>query len=347
MKKTVNYTNPRIRCFLFVIATLFVASCTKKQSIKDEAELSNFLSGKSLEVIRNSPIGSNSNGYYDGLYPSEGFVSSWTSNPTDTVNWKTRIYFKNNECGIMYSNFIGYPTSYKIYKMQNSETKKLNSDPYYYSLKTVINDCDSLEIIFDMYGQCLFAESKIFDVTVNEAFQRYYTATYPTVAMEPFDNYSKELKWLNYRKVTRVNLKFDNSHSSYDWNIKDPRMVPEKIEYDGYPDAEYRVNDQIVALSDWKETDPEGVYIRMQFKGKETSLKLIKEESDSIKEVFANDNFRVSFTTKRYGECAGEGQQYIFGDVVIELNGKQNVLEFKSTTSNCQDPKCKEIGNGL
>ena len=127
----------------------------------------------------------------------------------------------------------------------------------------------------------------------------------------------------------------------------DPNLIPQPIEYDGYPGAEYRIDGNIIALDEYIETDPSGFYLRMQFKGEKIVLNHLQSESDSLTDVFSNESYKVTFATEKYGECADEGSQEIFGKVTIKFHDKVNVLDFKSATSRCQDPKCKEIGNGM
>jgi hypothetical protein len=329
-----------IIAFLFTSIALLISSCSKAPIIKDDADLMKYLSGKCIQVIRDEQLKE-----YDlGLYPFEGAVKELKG---DSTSSKIRFYFKDTECGLQYQNYIGIPTVYRIEKVQNIGDNKINDDTYYFRLHINVNDNDSVLVSIDMYGQCLFAESKIFDISVNDAFIRYNNNAFPNTPATPFDNYSKEQRWLNYRKVTRVNIKYDNAPSSFDWNVKDPRMIPERIEYDGYPGAEYRIDGNIIALDEYIETDPSGFYLRMQFKGEKVVLNHLQSESDSLTDVFSNESYKVRFVTEKYGECAGEGKQEIFGKVTIKYNNKLNVLDFQSSTIYCQDPRCKEIGNGL
>jgi hypothetical protein len=45
-------------------------------------------------------------------------------------------------------------------------------------------------------------------------------------------------------------------------------LIPQEVEYDGKPGFAYSMNDEIIVLDDYKETDPKGNYIRMKIKNK-------------------------------------------------------------------------------
>lgn len=127
----------------------------------------------------------------------------------------------------------------------------------------------------------------------------------------------------------------------------DAGLVPEPVDYDGKPEIEYVINEQIVGLDQYLECDPNEYYLRMKFKGKLVILHFLKSQSDSLKQVFSNGDYLVTFLTEKYGACAGEGKQYITGKATIESYGKTNTLDFESFTPYCQNPVCRGLGNGI
>ena len=54
-------------------------------------------------------------------------------------------------------------------------------------------------------------------------------------------------------------------------------LLPQSIDYDGKPDLEYTINNEIIALDSYDENDYEGSYIRMKLNDKEVILKMQKQ----------------------------------------------------------------------
>ncbi len=128
--------------------------------------------------------------------------------------------------------------------------------------------------------------------------------------------------------------------------ILNKKLVPQEIEYDGKPDIEYTMNNKIIVLDSYSETDKEGRYIRMKLNNKEVILKMQKKNFSKTKRVYANNEFTVTFYQIVYGACAGEGTQELTGKLLIESKTEQNTINFEGADTLFSSKKCQEIGNG-
>jgi hypothetical protein len=123
-------------------------------------------------------------------------------------------------------------------------------------------------------------------------------------------------------------------------------LIPQEIEYDGKPELEYTMNDKIIVLDSYSETDFEGKYIRMKLNNKEVTLKMQKMASSKERRVYSNSEFTVTFFDILYGECAGEGAQYLTGKLLIESKTEQNTINFRGSDTLYSSKKCQDMGNG-
>lgn len=130
-------------------------------------------------------------------------------------------------------------------------------------------------------------------------------------------------------------------------NLKSNKvLVPQEIELDGKPWLSYSYNSKTIALDYFNEKDSKGTYLRMKLQGKEVYLKMDKQKLVKTKRVFSNENYTVTFYEIIYGDCAGEGSQYISGKLLIQTKTDQNILNFKGSDSFFSSKKCQEMGNG-
>ena len=123
-------------------------------------------------------------------------------------------------------------------------------------------------------------------------------------------------------------------------------LIPQEIDYDGKPELEYKMNNKIIVLNSYNETDNEGMYIRMKIKNKEVILKLEKKNLTKSKRVYFNNDYTITFYDTIYGTCAGEGAQNVTGKILIESKTEKNTIIFKGSDALYSSKKCKEIGNG-
>jgi hypothetical protein len=124
------------------------------------------------------------------------------------------------------------------------------------------------------------------------------------------------------------------------------KLVPQEIDYDGKPELEYTINNKIIALDSYSETDNEGSYLRMKFNNKEVILKMQKKNSSKIKRVYSNNEYTITFYDIVYGACAGEGAQNVTGKLLIQSKTEQNTVIFKGSDALYSSKKCQGIGNG-
>lgn len=123
------------------------------------------------------------------------------------------------------------------------------------------------------------------------------------------------------------------------------QLIPQKIDYDGKPELTYTINNNIIALDSYSDTDNEGKYIRMKFINKEVKLRMQKNNTSKTKRVYSNNEFTITFYDIVYGTCAGEGAQNLSGKLLIESSSKQNILNFKGSDTMYSSKKCQDIGN--
>lgn len=123
-------------------------------------------------------------------------------------------------------------------------------------------------------------------------------------------------------------------------------MIPQEIDFDGIPELEYTINNKIIALDSYVESDEEGKYIRMKINNNEVLLKMQKNNSSNVKRVFSNDEYTVTFFDVIYGSCAGEGAQNVTGKLLIESKKEKNTITFKGFDKFYSSKKCQGIGNG-
>jgi hypothetical protein len=124
------------------------------------------------------------------------------------------------------------------------------------------------------------------------------------------------------------------------------KLLPQEINYDGKPDLEYTMNNKMIALDSYSETDSEGIYIRMKFNNKEMILKLQKNKTSKIKRVYTNNVYTVTYYNIILGACAGEGMQEVTGKLLIESKTEYNIINFKGHDALYSSKKCQAVGNG-
>lgn len=124
------------------------------------------------------------------------------------------------------------------------------------------------------------------------------------------------------------------------------KLIPQEIEYNDKPEMEYMMNDKVIALDAFKETDPNANYIRMKINNKIMLLKWQKTNFTKFKRVFSNSEYIVTFFDILYGECTGEGTQAVTGKLRIESKTEFNIVNFKGSDAYFSSKKCQEIGNG-
>jgi hypothetical protein len=123
-----------------------------------------------------------------------------------------------------------------------------------------------------------------------------------------------------------------NSTSNDNKNLSlNTKLIPQEIEYDGKPSIEYTINNKIIALDSYSETDTEGEYIRMKFNNKEVILKMQKKNSSKAKEVYSNTEYTVAFYDIVEGYVGEEGSVDVSGKLLIESKTEQNTINFKGT----------------
>ena len=124
------------------------------------------------------------------------------------------------------------------------------------------------------------------------------------------------------------------------------KLIPQEIEYDGKPDLYYTMNNKIIVLDSYSETDSEGKYIRMKLNNKEIILKMQKKKSSKAKRIYSNNEYAVTFYDIIYGACAGEGGQNVTGKILIESKTEKNIINFKGSDALYSSKKCQGMGNG-
>lgn len=125
------------------------------------------------------------------------------------------------------------------------------------------------------------------------------------------------------------------------------KLIPQEIENDGIPVLEYIMNNKIIVLDSFSETDKEGdQFIRMKINNETIRLKMQKTNFTKFKRVFSNSEYIVTFFDIIYGECMGEGTQAVTGKLRIETKTEFNIINFKGSDAYFSSKKCQEIGNG-
>lgn len=124
------------------------------------------------------------------------------------------------------------------------------------------------------------------------------------------------------------------------------KLVPQEIQFDGKPELIYEINNKMIALDFYSETDYEGNYIRMKLNNKEVKLKMEKKITSKAKRVYSNNQYTVTFYDIVYGTCAGEGAQNLTGKLLIQSKTEQNTVVFKGSDALYSSKKCQEVGNG-
>ncbi|WP_129020484.1 hypothetical protein [Edaphocola flava] len=142
---------------------------------------------------------------------------------------------------------------------------------------------------------------------------------------------------MKYKHILSLSIAVCMSISAFAKTIN-KALVPQTISYDGMPELEYKVSNKLVALDD------ESGNIRMKIKGREYTLKL-EQGSTSIKRVYSNSYYRVTFFNIAFGKCSGEGGQYITGKLKIETTTEENTVAFNGFDALFSSKKCKDAGN--
>jgi hypothetical protein len=128
--------------------------------------------------------------------------------------------------------------------------------------------------------------------------------------------------------------------------IPNKNLIPQEIQYDGKPELEYTMNDKLIVLDSYSESDFEGKYIRMKLNNNEVTLKMQNNSTSNSKRVYSNNEYTVTFYDVVYGACAGEGAQYVTGKILIESKSEQNTVNFKGSDALFSSKKCRGLGNG-
>jgi hypothetical protein len=136
------------------------------------------------------------------------------------------------------------------------------------------------------------------------------------------------------------------SQSTTNGLMPNKKLIPQEIEYEGKPELEYTINNKIIGLDSYSETDIEGNYIRMKLNNQEVILKMQRKNSSKAKRVYSNSEFTVIFYDIIYGSCAGEGTQNVTGKLLIESKTERNIINFKGYDAIYSSKKCQAIGNG-
>jgi len=126
--------------------------------------------------------------------------------------------------------------------------------------------------------------------------------------------------------------------------VTDTRLAPQPIDYDGKPELEYRVNDAIVALDGYVDTDADGRYIRMRFEGREMLLKMTQRSRSQ--RTYEADGLVVTFGGIVYGECTGEGAQAVKGTLHVQRGSASFSTPFSGSDTEFPSRECQEVGNG-
>lgn len=124
------------------------------------------------------------------------------------------------------------------------------------------------------------------------------------------------------------------------------KLLPQEIGYDGKPGLEYTSDGKIVALESYDENDIEHSYIRMKFNGKEDNLILQENTVSKVKRIYSNKVLKVTFYDIVYGECAGEGAQYLAGKILIQTKSEHNIVDFEGFDGLYSSKECQAVGNG-
>jgi len=149
----------------------------------------------------------------------------------------------------------------------------------------------------------------------------------------------------DFEKFIAIFLK--KSQNDQKNNLKiNKTLLPQSIDYDGKPDLEYTINNEIIALDSYDENDSEGSYIRMKLNDKEVILKMQKQHSSKARRVYSNSDYVVTFDGIIYGKCAGEGAQYLTGKLLIQTVSEQNTVMYKGADNIYSSKECKDMGNG-
>jgi hypothetical protein len=106
------------------------------------------------------------------------------------------------------------------------------------------------------------------------------------------------------------------------------------------------MNDKLIVLDSYSESDFEGKYIRMKLNNNEVTLKMQNNSTSNSKRVYSNNEYTVTFYDVVYGACAGEGAQYVTGKILIESKSEQNTVNFKGSDALFSSKKCRGLGNG-
>lgn len=134
--------------------------------------------------------------------------------------------------------------------------------------------------------------------------------------------------------------------SSLDTGAVVDGLTPQEVDYDGKPSLQYMIMDKIVALDYYDENDPNASFIRMKFSGNEVILKFQERKSTKFRRVFSNEEYSVIFYDLTYGDCAGEGTQYIDGKILIKSYEEQKTVDFTGSDAYYSSKECQEVGNG-
>jgi len=146
----------------------------------------------------------------------------------------------------------------------------------------------------------------------------------------------------NELKKIKTTTQSTNSNIS-----ENKKLIPQEIENDGIPVLEYIMNNRIIVLDSFSETDKEGdQFIRMKINNETIRLKMQKTNFTKFKRVFSNSKYIVTFFDILYGECTGEGTQAVTGKLRIESKTEFNIVNFKGSDAYFSSKKCQETGNG-
>lgn len=234
---------------------------------------------------------------------------------------------------------ISFPETYTVTKKATIKDK--SNAIYLLNTKTQLTDTYGRNYTFEpgkkvkvlnINGQFYNAEIELDKQTINVKI--------------PLDNVESqnEQNWLFLKELNGWVLSRFIEESGE--NTNNTSLRPQEIDYDGKPDLEYQTEGIRTVLEGYNENDDQSRYIRMKFNGKEVLLKNITSETSKFNRVYRGNGYNVTFKIKEYGKCAGEGSQYLFGEVIIESNGKFYTTGFQGSDPYYSSKECQEVGNG-
>lgn len=84
----------------------------------------------------------------------------------------------------------------------------------------------------------------------------------------------------------------------------------------------------------------------MKFSNKLNILKLDKKSTSKYKRVYYNQVYTITVIVDSFGDCAGEGKQFIKGKLLIKSKSGVKAVKFEGADANYSSKECAEMGNG-